>query len=86
MTSPSSLCVAICFGEQYHKATPYGMWYLSLKASILAGDSTKCLNLQIWTNLRETTEIGKWRSKNCKAKEIGQGEKENFKEIETYKS
>ena len=32
------------------------------------------------------TEIGKWRNKNWKAKEIGRGEKEKFKEIETYKN
>ena len=64
----------------------YVVWYLSLKASILAGESTKCLNLTIWTNIRETIEIGKWRSKNWKAEEIGRGEKEKIKETETYKN
>ena len=36
--------------------------------------------------LRETTKSDKWRNKNWKAKEIGWGEKEKFKEIETYKN
>ena len=47
ITSPSSLCDTICSGEQYRRVTPCGMWYLSLKTSILAMESTRCLNLPI---------------------------------------
>ena len=44
---PTSRFVTICSGEQYRRATSCGMWYFSLKASILVGESTKCLNLPI---------------------------------------
>ena len=86
MTSPSSLFVTICYGEQYRKTTPYGMWYLFLKTSILAGESTKCLNLPIWTSQGEITEVSECRNKNQKAEETGQGEKKKFKETKTYKN
>ena len=50
MTFPSSLCDTICSGEQYRRTTSRRMWYLFLKASILVGEFTKCLNLPIWTS------------------------------------
>ena len=50
MTSPLSLSVTSCSGEQYRRTTSWGIWYLFLKASILAGEFTKYLNLPIWTS------------------------------------
>ena len=46
---PSLLCDTICSGEQYLRLTSWGIWYLPLKASILAGESTRLTNLPIWT-------------------------------------
>ena len=43
MTSPSSLYVNSWYEAQYRRATSCGMWYLALKASIFAGESTKYL-------------------------------------------
>ena len=46
-TSHSFLSVTIRSRAQYRRATPYRVWYLALKSSIPAGESTRCLNLPI---------------------------------------
>ena len=46
-TSPTSLSMSIWSRGQYYRPTPGGIWYLALKPSISAGESTKCLNLPI---------------------------------------
>ena len=75
MTSKASLCDTICSGEQYHRATSLEIWYLFLKASILARESTKCLNLPIWTSYRGVIESDKGQTRNWKAEETGRGGK-----------
>ena len=57
ITPPFSLCDTICSGEQYRRITSCGMWYLSLKAFILVGESTRCLNLPIWTSYAKQLKV-----------------------------
>ena len=46
------LFVAICFVEQYHRPTSWGILYFCLKNSIFKGEFTRLLNLPIWVNLK----------------------------------
>ena len=51
-TCPISLLVRIWSEEQYARPTPYEIWYLALKPSISAGESTRLLNLPIQLTLK----------------------------------
>ena len=53
-TYPVSLLVRIWSEGQYFKPTPCGIWYLALKPSILAGESTRLLNLPIQVTGNDT--------------------------------
>ena len=52
ITSLTSLSVAICFVEQYHRPISWGILYFCLKNSIFKGEFTRLLNLPISVNLK----------------------------------
>ena len=56
-TCPVPLLIKIWSEEQYSRPTPGGIWYLALKPSILAGESTNFSNLPILLTLGDTKKV-----------------------------
>ena len=79
-TCPVSLLVRIWFEGQYSKPTPCEIWYLVLKPSMSAGESTRLLNLPIPVTRNDI-------KKDLKRKKVEKNKKKRkYKEMKTFKN